>query len=318
MDPSNDIPMLNSVEVIQADGGRLSNAGAIAYVEGRVKRAEAIFITGGDQWKYISAWAGTVIEEAIVSAYSVGAVLGGTSAGLHILGGIDYSTRPEPAGSSNGGITSIEALSNPTSPLLTFNEEVRTDLPAVVMGNGDDPRKKDLLNDVPHLSGVITDTHFVQRDRMGRFMTFMAWTGKNGLAVDAQSVVLLETQDTRKYHRQNKIITELLQGPYASVSLVGAAGSAIVIGTGDRDDIGGVAYFGKVTDGKATESKPLPNAPFVGKADVRKFTLGSGRFVFDNAWSVGGVSYKIVAVDGVLWAVDDAGRAVDVYSGSTT
>jgi hypothetical protein len=256
-----------------------------------------------------------------MSALGNSAVIGGTSAGLHILGEIDYSSRPEPTGTPNDGITSIEALSNPTSPLLTFNHEVRTDLLQVVLDeNEDNPRTKDLLDGVSYLSGVITDTHFVQRDRMGRFMTFMAWTGLNGLAVDAASAVLVETQDTRVHAPKalsiNKALNEDYGDPtkpkerYDNVEFVGAAGSAIVIGEGHRSDIGGVAYFGVVT-----ESTKTVGSPFSGRGTVRMFTLESGRFEFADGWWDGGTAYNIVVIDGVLRAYDDDGNLVDVYSG---
>ena len=276
--------------------------------------------------EHINAWSGSALEDAIEDAYGNGTVFGGTSAGLHILGGIDYSSRPEPTGTPNDGITSIEALSNPTSPLLTFNHEVRTVLPQVVLDeNGNNPRTKDLLSGVPYLSGVITDTHFVQRDRMGRFMTFMAWTGLNGLAVDAASAVLVETQDTRVHVPKALSINKALNrnygdptqpnGPYDNVEFVGAAGSAIVIGDGHRSDIGGVAYFGVVT-----ESTKNVGSPFSGRGTVRKFTLDSGRFDFADGWSEGGTAYNIVVIDGVLRAFDEDDNEVDVYSGqrSTT
>lgn len=120
-----------------------------AYIERRVREAEAIFIAGGDQYLYYSLWRNTKLHEALQWAISQKRVaVGGTSAGMMVLSGAYYT----PAGN---GITSDQALSNPYNPAMD------------VLGNGD-------FITTPLLRNVITDTHYDQRARAGRHVAMMA------------------------------------------------------------------------------------------------------------------------------------------------
>jgi cyanophycinase-like exopeptidase len=124
-------------------------AGAQAdYVARQIRDAEALWIAGGDQGKYVTFWKDGPIEEAI--RYLIRekrAPVGGTSAGMAILGQAYFSAL-------NGTITSEPAMQSPYSPLIT-------------LGFGD-------FIEHPDLGGVITDTHYDARDREGRHLTFMA------------------------------------------------------------------------------------------------------------------------------------------------
>src|ERR1700749_1546956 len=55
-----------------------------------MKKAEVLFISGGDQAHYIRAWKGTPVEEAINAHIAAGKPIGGTSAGLAIQGEFAY------------------------------------------------------------------------------------------------------------------------------------------------------------------------------------------------------------------------------------
>jgi cyanophycinase-like exopeptidase len=140
--------------------------------------AEALFIAGGNQWDYVRLWAGTAIEEGIHNAAARGVPVGGTSAGLAVLGEFAFSAE-------HGSITSSQALANPYHPHLTL--------------------RRDFLH-LPLLAGIITDSHFATYDRMGRLVTFLGrilqdgWAekaraigvdAKTALAVDAQGVGML-------------------------------------------------------------------------------------------------------------------------------
>jgi cyanophycinase len=105
--------------------------------------AKAVFIKGGDQWKYISYWKDTKTEQAIKEIYNDGGVISGTSAGAMVLSGVTFTAE-------HGTVYSDEALLNPG---ITY----------VTLGN-------DFLNLVPNL---IFDTHFIERGRMGRLVAFM-------------------------------------------------------------------------------------------------------------------------------------------------
>jgi cyanophycinase len=141
---------------------------AVAAIIGR---AEALFIAGGDQSNYVKYWKGTPVEEAINGLIRRGVPVGGTSAGLAVLGEFSFSAM-------NGSAYSKDTLANP------FNDRVTI--------------ARDFLR-VPQLENTITDTHFVKRDRQGRFLGFMARILADGMskevrgiAVDEKSAALME------------------------------------------------------------------------------------------------------------------------------
>ena len=136
---------LNSVETIV-----FHSAGAASdpYVIERLNGAEAIWISGGDQSDYVDYWRDTPVEDAINNLVLVkGGALGGTSAGMAILGQGYFSAQ-------NGSVTSPTALSYPFSNSIALGWD-------------------DFLN-TPFLQNTITDTHFNERTRYGRLTTFMA------------------------------------------------------------------------------------------------------------------------------------------------
>ena len=142
-----------------------------------VRRSEAIFFAGGDQSHYLQYIKGTSLALEINAASQRGIPIGGTSAGLAILGQFVF-----PA--IRGTITSQQVLKNPYDPALLL--------------------ERDFLN-FPVLKGIITDSHFVSRDRMGRLLGFMArilnagWTDKvRGIGIDDQVALAIE---------QNAIVT---------------------------------------------------------------------------------------------------------------
>ncbi len=118
------------------------------WVVRQVRRAEGIWLAGGDQGEYLTYWQNTPLHAALRYAMdSAGAVFGGTSAGCAILGNAYYS-------GLNGSVTSAQALANPFDPLLT-------------LGANDFLRQ-------PALGRIITDTHFEARNRQGRLVAFLA------------------------------------------------------------------------------------------------------------------------------------------------
>lgn len=136
---------VNSVETI-----RFNNASAATdpYVHERIQRAEAIWFAGGDQWNYISYWRDTPVMTLINEAISQrGIVIGGTSAGMAILGGLYFSAQ-------NGTVTTATALANPYHPAVAVSNQP--------------------FLQVPWLSAVITDTHYDNPDRRGRHTVFLA------------------------------------------------------------------------------------------------------------------------------------------------
>jgi cyanophycinase len=148
---------VNSVETIVFRNRRASNS---AFAIDKIRNAEALFIAGGDQSEYIRFWRGTPVETAIRELIARGVPVGGTSAGMAILGEFVYSA-------AQGSITSSEALANPFDSFLTLE---RSFVPSLALG------------------GVITDTHFVPRDRMGRLTTFLARLAQDGFTSDPKGI----------------------------------------------------------------------------------------------------------------------------------
>ncbi|WP_225860953.1 hypothetical protein [Streptomyces triticiradicis] len=117
-----------------------------------IRKAEFVYFAGGDQCRY-TAWKGTALEASVESVVAKGGGSGGGSAGHHVNGSIVYDA-------CRGSVTSREALADPYDPYITFTTDMFT---------------------WPNYAGVINDSHFVTRDRMGRTMAFVARALKDGL-----------------------------------------------------------------------------------------------------------------------------------------
>ena len=136
---------VNSVETIVFNNPSAANE---FYIHQRINEAEAIWIAGGDQWNYISYWRGTIIDDLInAGIQNRKMAIGGTSAGMAILGGFYFSAE-------NGTVTSATALSNP------FDGDVTVDHTPFI--------------NLPILGDVVTDTHYDDPNRKGRHVVFMS------------------------------------------------------------------------------------------------------------------------------------------------
>ncbi len=109
-----------------------------------IKKARHIFLRGGDQYRYYQLWRNTLTEQAIRETYQSGGVIGGTSAGLAVLGGVDYIAQRNSA-------VSAQALQNPHHADITLAEDF-----------------------LPFLPQVLLDSHFTRRGRLGRLLAFIA------------------------------------------------------------------------------------------------------------------------------------------------
>ncbi len=137
---------VNSVTTIRFDSGE---AAFDSLVINQIREAEVLFIAGGDQTVYREYWFDTPVQEAInYLIHDKKATVGGTSAGMAILGHYHYTP-------TDLGVTSEEALSDPFHPYM---DKINTD---------------DFIS-APFLDNVITDTHFDQRERSGRTVAFLA------------------------------------------------------------------------------------------------------------------------------------------------
>ncbi len=208
----------------------------------RINQAQAIYFAGGDQSNYVRFWQDTPVEDALNRHIADGKPIGGSSAGLAVLGEFSFSSMIDT-------IHSPEALADPYGNKVTLS--------------------RDFLR-IPLLAGIITDTHFVKRDRMGRLLVFLArilqdgWTAQvRAIAVEQDAAVLLEPD-----------------------------GQAKIIG-------GGPAYFLEAKNPPAVCQRKTPLS--LGGVTVHRVPPG-GSFNVKDWKGIGGDEYQIASVNGKLEA----------------
>lgn len=161
-----------------------------------INNADGLFIAGGDQARYIRFWRDTPLSQAIEDHIKANKPLGGTSAGLAIMGEYSYGAM------DGGSITSDEALNNPMGPKVTIERR---------------------LYSLSSMDGIVTDSHFSERGRQGRLAAFLikAQTLKGapltGLGIDEETALIVEP-DGRANVTSNKdgLVWMMKQGPDAN------------------------------------------------------------------------------------------------------
>lgn len=164
---------VNSVATLIISSRAAAQEPRVAEIIGQ---AEAIFIAGGDQSRYVNFWKGTPVGDAINAHVAAGKPIGGTSAGLAVLGQFVYGCLEDKP--DDADLTSREVLADPYIKRVT-----------VVRG----------FLRVPGLENTLTDSHFAKRDRMGRSLGFLARIVQDGwsktpreIAIDEKSALLVE------------------------------------------------------------------------------------------------------------------------------
>jgi len=164
---------LNSVATLILPDRASSQDPAVIEI---IKQAEVLFISGGDQARYIRNWQGTPVQGAINAHIAAGKPIGGTSAGLAVQGEFVYGALGDKPDDKDLAWTDV--LPNPYFARVTL--------------------VRDFLK-IPHLENLITDSHFAKRNRMGRTLGFLARIMQDGwsdspreVAIDEKSAVLLE------------------------------------------------------------------------------------------------------------------------------
>lgn len=147
-----------------------------------LRHADAIFIAGGDQSNYVRMWRGTPVAQALDAHVAAGKPLGGTSAGLAMQGEWLYGAM------DGGSLTSPAGLADPFGPANTI--------------------EGDFVH-FARLKGVVTDTHFKERDRLGRLFAFLAKAQSLraadlppliGLGVDESAALAVEGDGTGRIY----------------------------------------------------------------------------------------------------------------------
>ena len=218
------------------------------FVKDTILNSEALFISGGDQANYLDFWQGTPVQDAINALAARGVPIGGTSAGNAVLAHFSFSARHDT-------ITSQQALHDPFTTLITIDDS--------------------FLNLSPLLRNIITDDHFVSRDRMGRLVTFLARIlHDNGL----QTASAIATSDR----------TAFLMEP---------DGSGTVVGEGSVYFVRAAIPAEVLRAGTQLTSKGI---------SVHRIEAGS-TFNIETWTGAGGVIYSIAAVNGSLQSTQVGG-----------
>jgi cyanophycinase len=209
-----------------------------------ITQAEAIFIAGGDQSNYVRFWQDTPVEDAINRHIASGKPIGGSSAGLAVLGEFSFSSMIDT-------IHSPDALADPYGNKVTIS--------------------RDFLR-IPLLAGIITDTHFAKRDRMGRLVVFLSRILQDGWSKQVRAIAVEE----------------------GAAVLLEADGQAKVIGAGR-------AYFLEAKDPPEICRRKTPLS--ISGITVHRAPPGTSFNVKD--WKgTGGEGYKLSVIKGELKALD--------------
>jgi cyanophycinase len=175
----NKLCQMNSVATLVVPDRKSADQPKVAQI---VRKATVIFIAGGDQANYIKNWKGTLMGNALNDHVIAGKPIGGTSAGLAVLGQFVYACLEDKP--NDPDLTSREVLDNPYAKRVTL--------------------VRDFLQ-VPLLGNILTDSHFAKRDRMGRSLGFLARIAEDGwsktpreIAIDERSALLVEVDGRGK------------------------------------------------------------------------------------------------------------------------
>ena len=148
------------------------DASADPRVVEALRNADGIFLAGGDQSNYVKYWKGTPVQDALDAHVRAHRPIGGSSAGLAVLGRYAYTAL------DGGSMESRVALADPFDAGMTLDG--------------------DFLH-CPGLEHVITDTHFSARSRLGRLIAFVARINRDdpaatiyGIGVDEGSALLID------------------------------------------------------------------------------------------------------------------------------
>jgi len=238
----------DSVETIVFERGAATSD---PFVIETIRNAEALFIAGGDQSNYVRYWKDTPVEDAINLVAAKPAPIGGTSAGMAVLGEFVYSAEGEES------LTSAAALADPYAPDLTLAREFLR---------------------LSGLENVITDQHLQERDRIGRTIALLARLQQDGwsespraIAADRETAVHIDPATgiaevfATADHPTPYAYFMKPSGPPATCArgrpLVTGPVSVYRLGPGGRFDLGrwegagGIAYELQVTDGVLHSSR---------------------------------------------------------------
>jgi cyanophycinase len=118
-----------------------------------IEAADAVFFTGGDQFRITTILGGTRADDLLHERFETGMALGGSSAGANMM---------------------------PSAMIIGGNHDQNPRLGAIQIGPG-----------MEFLPGAITDTHFSQRGRIGRLISAVAqYPHDLGIGIDEDTALV--------------------------------------------------------------------------------------------------------------------------------
>jgi L-asparaginase / beta-aspartyl-peptidase len=185
-----------------------------------IKRADGIFFGGGDQSNYVRYFKGTPLNALFDEHVRAGKPIGGTSAGLAILGAYSYGAM------DGGSLVSEDAMKDPLGSGVTL--------------------VRDFLH-LPYLSQVITDSHFGIRERWGRLLVFVGRlateqsdTGITGIGIDEKAGLCIDANGMGRVYSNGRGFAWLVRPLRAPDSLANAPFNfrgVPVVGVGEESSI---------------------------------------------------------------------------------
>lgn len=156
---------MRDIDILNLDSRE--DANEEEFVE-KIRRAEGIFFTGGDQLRITSIIGGTRASEALLECYYNGGVIAGTSAGA----------------SAMSRIMIVEGESNEPARKCTVK----------------------LAPGLGLMDKVIIDQHFAQRGRIGRLLCGVAENPEIlGVGIDEDTAIIVYSDDTFEVYGTNSV-----------------------------------------------------------------------------------------------------------------
>ena len=163
----NGLDSVNSCTTFTVVSAAGANSDAVVNA---IQQSGTVYFAGGNQCSYMN-WRGSRLMDAVSQLFERGGGVGGGSAGLAIQAEWVYD-------GCTGSVRSMEALENPYDPRISLSPGVFS---------------------WPMLPGFITDSHFSERDRLGRLIAFQARIMEEqeslswfGIGLDDESAVIVD------------------------------------------------------------------------------------------------------------------------------
>lgn len=153
-----------------------------------IAHAKLIYISGGDQNRFMDAVAGSEVEKAIHKAYKNGAMVGGTSAGAAVMSAVMITGNSRKKTEYSATFKTIEADNIETRPGLGM------------------------------LTKSIVDQHFVKRSRHNRLISaVIEYPALKGIGIDEATAILVKGKDAEVVGLSQVLVYSTPKRPKKSV-----------------------------------------------------------------------------------------------------